>query len=398
MSVTAPQGFTAAAVAAAIKPNTTRLDVALVASEIPATLGAVFTLNEVKAAPVRWSQKVQRGGGSVRAVLLNAGNANACWGKGAAVVSRRSAQATAKALGCSAQEIMVASTGPIGVPLPLDNLLDAVPKAAAALQGSKQAAHGAAQAIMTTDLQPKQAVAAARVGQRVYKVGGMAKGSGMIHPNMATMLSVITCDAPLSRSQAQRLLEAAVARSFNTISVDGDTSTNDCVFLLCNGAAGGKVAARSKAEATLAAALQTVCDALAEAIAVDGEGAQKLIVMHVVGARSDAQAAIIARTIISSPLVKTAVAGGDPNWGRVLMAAGRAGVPLRQEQLSLRIGRHQVAKNGEAVPAAEAPAAKTMQGKRVEMELTVGGGRGTATAKGCDLTHGYVDINAHYRT
>jgi glutamate N-acetyltransferase / amino-acid N-acetyltransferase len=229
-------------------------------------------------------------------------------------------------------------------------------------------------------------------------VGGMAKGAGMIHPHMATLLGVITTDAPLAPAQAHRILAAAVDRSFNTVTVDGDMSTNDSILLLANGAAGGKIAAGSRVERAVAGGILEVCWALAVAVAADGEGASKLFVVRVTGAHSDDDARQIARTVASSLLVKTAVHGGDPNWGRVLAAAGRAGVALDPDALDLKIGGHWVARAGAVHPGGEAGAARHLQGRRIEMELAIGRGRGTAAALGCDLTAGYVAINAHYRS
>jgi glutamate N-acetyltransferase/amino-acid N-acetyltransferase len=226
----------------------------------------------------------------------------------------------------------------------------------------------------------------------------MVKGAGMIHPHLATLLGVITTDAPLAPAQAQRLLVAAVERSFNAVTVDGDTSTNDSILLLANGASGGRIPPGSRAERTLARALDDVAWALAEAVAADGEGATKLLVVRVTGARNGADARRVARTVASSLLVKAAVHGGDPNWGRVLAAAGRSGVPLDPGELELRIGGHRVVRAGAAHPGAEAAAARHLRGRRVEMELAIGRGRAAAAALGCDLTPGYVAINAHYRS
>jgi glutamate N-acetyltransferase/amino-acid N-acetyltransferase len=251
---------------------------------------------------------------------------------------------------------------------------------------------------MTTDTHPKEHAVRVRAAGRIYTVGGMAKGAGMIHPQMATLLGVITTDAPLSPAQAARLLTAVVERSFNAITVDGDTSTNDCVFLLANGAAGGRVAPRSAAERQIARALAQVAWTLARAVAADGEGAEKLVTLRVTGAPNEAAARRIARAVLASPLVKTAVHGGDPNWGRVLAAAGRAGVGLDPDALDLVIGGHRVARAGVADPTGEPGAARHLRGREIEMSLVVGRGPGQAVALGCDLTSRYVAINAHYRS
>lgn len=403
-AVTAARGFYAGVAAAGIKPGTTRDDLALVLSERPAVAAGVFTTNLVKAAPVVWSARVVRAGRPVHGVLLNSGNANACTGRAGSDAVRKTARGLAvlvselREASVPPEAFLICSTGVIGVPFPSERLLPALPELVVGLKSTPAAASGAARAIMTTDTKSKEAVARFRAGGRSYTIGGMAKGSGMIHPNMATMLAVLTTDAPLAAGAARRLLRAAVAESFNMITVDGDTSTNDCVLLLANGAAGGRLAPGSGAEAAFAAALGVVCHDLARQVAADGEGARKLLSVTVRGARTTAQARILARTVASSLLVKTAVHGGDPNWGRVLAAAGRAGVPLNPARLDLSIGGHQVARGGAARPAGEAGAAKHLQGTKIRMELTVGDGPATATALGSDLSAEYVAINADYRS
>jgi glutamate N-acetyltransferase/amino-acid N-acetyltransferase len=369
-----------------------------VISDRPAVAAGVFTANQVQAAPVVWSRAVVGARRPVRAVLLNSGNANACTGAPGHAAVERSTAALASALSCDPREVLVASTGVIGVRLPVERLTAAMRGLAARLAAGPRAAAAAARAILTTDTRAKQHAVRVRIAGRSYVVGGMAKGAGMIHPHMATLLGVITTDAPLAPGQAQRLLAAAVEHSFNAVTVDGDMSTNDSIMLLANGAAGGKIASGSRAEHMLAGALHRVAWALAEAVAADGEGATKLLVVRVTGARSHADARHVARTVASSLLVKAAVHGGDPNWGRVLAAAGRAGVALDPGALELHIGGHCVARAGAAHPGTEAAAARHLRGRRVEMELAIGRGRATAAALGCDLTSGYVAINAHYRS
>jgi glutamate N-acetyltransferase/amino-acid N-acetyltransferase len=331
-------------------------------------------------------------------VLLNSGNANACTGKPGDKATRDSAADVAARLGVATDAVLVASTGVIGVPMPVERLRAGLAPLVRGLAPGARGATRAARAIMTTDTVPKQQARRLRAGGRTYVVGGMAKGAGMIHPDMATMLAVVTTDAPLGRAQAKRLLRDAVAVSFNALTVDGDTSTNDCVLLLANGAAGGRVAPGSAAERAVATALTSVCSALAEAIAADGEGAHKLLIVRVRGAATAAAARRVARTIASSMLVKTAVHGGDPNWGRVLAAAGRAGVRLDPAALRLEIGGHLVARRGAAHAAGERAAARHLRGKRVEMDLVIGRGPGSARAMGSDLSADYVRINAHYRS
>lgn len=396
-AVVAARGFRAASSAAGIKASGSP-DLALIVSDHDAVCAGVFTTNRVKAAPVVWSQTVVRSRRSVRAVLINSGNANACTGAHGETAVRRTAGSLARALDIEPGEILLASTGVIGVPLPIDRVLAALPHAVQGLGGTPAHGHGAAKAILTTDTRTKEYVATARLGKRLVRVGGMAKGAGMIHPSMATLLGVITTDAPLSRAQARRLLASAVWPSFNAISVDGDTSTNDCVFLLANGAAGGRIPSGSAAEARIAEALTDVCAVLARMVAADGEGARKLIEVTVRGARSSSDARTIARAIASSSLVKAAVHGCDPNWGRVFAAAGRAGVPVRLERMELRIGGHLVAKGGAALAGRQGKAATHLRNKSVTLDLSIGNGAGTAIALGCDLSPEYVSINAEYRT
>lgn len=396
-AVTAPRGFRAAGVSAGIKESG-RPDLALIVSDQGAVSAGVFTTNRVKAAPVLWSQAVVRSGRSVRAVLINSGNANACTGAAGRQAVRRCAAELSRTLETDSNRILVASTGVIGVPLPVDRVVKAVPGLATRIKDTPAGGVAAANAILTTDTRPKEHVATSRAGGRVYTVGGMAKGAGMIHPAMATLLGVITTDAPLSRGQARRLLVEAVGPTFNAISIDGDMSTNDCVLLLANGAAGGWIAPGSAGEQRVAEAIQEVCAALARMVAADGEGARKLLSVTVRGARSSMDARTVARAIASSSLVKAAVHGGDPNWGRVFAAAGRAGVPVRVEQMELRIGGHLVASGGTAVRGHERLAAGHLRKRNVEIALSIGRGKGAGTALGCDLSPEYVAINAEYRT
>jgi glutamate N-acetyltransferase/amino-acid N-acetyltransferase len=331
-------------------------------------------------------------------VLLNSGNANACTGHDGEEATRQSAMAVARSVRCSPHEVLIASTGVIGVRFPTSRLVGAIPDLVAGLRGTRTGGSQAARAILTTDRRAKETAVRVRTGGVTYVVGGMAKGAGMIHPQMATMLAVVTTDAPLGQAQADRLLRRACDDTFNTLTVDGDTSTNDCVFLLANGVAGGAIAPHSAAEASFLLALRQVCAQLAEAVAADGEGAGKLIVVRVEGARTERDARQVARTIAASNLVKTAVHGGDPNWGRVLAAAGRAGVRFDASALDLAIGGHCVARRGAAHPTGERGAARHMRGKRVEMVLGLGAGAATGTAFGSDLSADYVRINAHYRS
>lgn len=394
--VTAPRGFSAGTARAGIKPGSRKPDLALVVSERPAVAAGVFTTNLVQAAPVVWSRRIVRGRQRTRAVLVNSGNANACTGRDGDRATATSAAAVAAGIGCARNAVLVASTGVIGVPFPIARLTAGVPGLCRNLRATAAAARAAARAIMTTDTRVKEAEASVRAGGRTYTVGGMAKGAGMIHPQMATMLAVLTTDAPLTQAQAQRLLRVAVDDSFNAVTVDGDTSTNDCVLLLANGVAGGRMTGASLE--AVARALRRVCAHLAEAVAADGEGARKLLVVRVAGARSRADARLVARTVAASNLVKAAVHGGDPNWGRVLAAAGRAGVRLDPDALDLRIGGHLVARHGAAHPQGERGAARHLRGRRITFDLRIGSGAAQATALGSDLSAEYVRINAHYRS
>jgi glutamate N-acetyltransferase/amino-acid N-acetyltransferase len=377
--------------------------VALVVSGSPGVIASVFTTNALTAAPVQWSQSLAAQAPwrrQARAILYNSGNANACTGPAGMQATRRCVQGVAAALDIAPQAVWVASTGIIGVPLPTAGLCAAIPKLACDLRRGVQAARAAACAIMTTDTCHKMAHATVDIGGQRYILGGMAKGAGMIHPNMATLLACITCDAPLQHAQAQRLLRGAVTRSFNTLSVDHDTSTNDCAFFFCNGAAGGQVPPHSAAEAALAAGLEKLCIQLAEAIAQDGEGATCLIRCTVHGARSAVQAALIARSIVASPLVKCAVTGQDPNWGRIVAAAGAAGVALQLHHLELDIENVAILRAGTPVqaPATARRARAAMSKNPLHLRLRVGKGPGQAVARGCNLTHAYVTLNAEYPT
>jgi glutamate N-acetyltransferase/amino-acid N-acetyltransferase len=390
-------GFFASGVAAGIKPDA-QLDLALVTSEPPAQMAAVFTQNVVKAAPVIYSLGQQAKKHLAQAVLINSGNANACTGAQGMTDVLACTAALAQSLPGAAQQTWAASTGVIGVALPTQALISAVPSLVRGLTADARGATKAAQAILTTDRVAKMASLQVRAAGRSYHIGAMAKGAGMIHPNMATMLAVVSCDAPLTRAQCRRLLLPAIKASFNAACVDGDTSTNDCVFFLANGAKGGHIAPHSAAEAKLGEALAAVCMQLAEAIVTDGEGASKLLVFDVLGARTNAQAQQIARCVVSSPLVKTALTGADPNWGRIVAAAGRAGVAFDPNALMLQVGAVKLVARGCEVPNAAPRAQRLMRHKRVHMTLRVGDADGQGRALGCDLTHGYVDINAHYRS
>ncbi|WP_376792088.1 bifunctional glutamate N-acetyltransferase/amino-acid acetyltransferase ArgJ, partial [Thermoflexus sp.] len=335
MSVTAPQGFRAAGVACGIKTSGA-LDLALVASTRPCTAAAVFTTNQVKAAPVRYSQTLfARRRAGFRAVIINSGNANACTGPRGLSDVHRVVEFAGFLLGFPPDTILMMSTGVIGVPLPVDKIQDGLMRAVPAL--SEAGGEDAARAIMTTDTRPKMAVRRLTLNGVPVTIGGMAKGAGMIHPQMATMLALITTDAAIEAERLETLLRAAVDASFHRITVDGDQSTNDTVMILANGAAG--VPVDENAMPLFQEALTDLCIELAQAIVKDGEGATKFVEIRVRGARTASEARRIARHIARSPLVKTAFYGEDPNWGRILAAAGAAGVSLDPDAISLWIQR-----------------------------------------------------------
>lgn len=393
--VCAPQGFLASGVYAGIR-STDRADVALVAATEAVPTAALFTTNLVVAAPVVVSRE-HVADGRVRAVAINAGNANAATGDAGLAAARDTARAVGEALGCAPTEVLVGSTGVIGVPLPVERLIDAIPAAVEALSTSGGA--DAAQAIMTTDTFAKEVAVRCEIGGRMVTVGGMAKGSGMICPNMATMLAVLTTDAPLEPSTCDALLRAVVGVSFNRVTVDADTSTNDMCVLMASGKAGGTPFTSGSDElVALTEVLTDVAVALARSIARDGEGATRLVSVTVTGAPSDADAERCARTIGESPLVKTAVFGHDANWGRVAAAAGRSGVVFDPSRLSIDLLGIPVCRDGMTVPFDEGEALRRFDDPEVAIDVDLGAGDGAATVWTCDLSYDYVRINGDYRT
>jgi glutamate N-acetyltransferase/amino-acid N-acetyltransferase len=393
--VTAPSGFRTAGVACGIKKSGA-LDLALVVADAPAAAAGVFTTNKAQAAPVLVSREhLVLGGGLARAVVVNSGCANACTGPEGMAVARSSAGFVASIIGCAPEQVLVASTGVIGVQLDLDKLRKGAGEAATAL--SKHAHGDAARAIMTTDRAPKSAAVSVTTPAGTFRVGGMAKGAGMIEPHMATMLGFITTDADVFPPLLQRALREAADVTFNAITIDGDTSTNDTVFLLASGASGVHI--DEAAYAGFAAALREVCGTLARAIVRGGEGATKLVAVSASGAASDADAKRAAHTIANSLLVKTAIHGGDPNWGRLLAAAGRAGVAFDVEHATVRIGPVVLFKDGVPFDDRAPEAAAYLAGTDLDIEVGLGaGGSHAATVWTCDLSAEYVAINAEYRT
>ena len=391
--VTAPCGFEASGVRCGLKRRGP--DMALVYSVAPAVGAGMFTTNRVQAAPVLVS-KDRVGRGNLHGVIVNSGNANACTGPQGYHDAVAMAEQTAEALGVSARSILVCSTGVIGHALPMDRIEVGIGKAAAAL--NPEGGDGAAAAIMTTDTRPKSVAVEFELAGRPVRVGGMAKGSGMVAPHLATMLAFITTDAELAPDLLQASLSSAVERSFNRVTVDGDTSTNDAVLLLANRQAEAGMITRRRGLHRFQAALDVVCSHLAREIARDGEGASKLIEVYVCGAESERDALRSARTIANSPLVKTAIGGGDPNWGRVMAAAGRAGVRFRADGVELRLGDVCVVQGGAAAGYDLAAAEAAVAGPEVTVTLDLHAGAHEATVWTCDLTAKYVKINAAYHT
>ena len=392
--VTAPLGFRAAAVASGIKPG--RPDLALVVADAPCAAAGVFTRNLAQAAPVVVSRE-HLASGRARAIVVNAGCANAGTGPAGLADTRETAEIVGHTIGCPAEQVLVASTGVIGVRLPMEKVRAGIAEAARLI--SRHSGADAARAILTTDTRPKEIAVGFRNGDETCVVGGMAKGAGMIAPNMATMLAFFTTDAAVEPALLHRALGNAVGESLNRISVDGDTSTNDCAILLASGA---RIAPPIEREGPafdgFQAALAEAAARLAEMLVRDGEGVTKVARVVVEGARTPAEADRVARTIAESPLVKTALHGGDPNWGRVLACVGRAGVPLDVARVAIWIGDVPVAEKGAALDYEEKTAAAAMQEDPVRLRVRLGEGQASGWMWTSDLSRGYVDINAHYRS
>jgi glutamate N-acetyltransferase/amino-acid N-acetyltransferase len=392
--VTFAAGFTAGAVYAGIKtPGPDKLDLAILASDRPAVVAGIFTTNAFCAAPVIVSRAIVAAG-RARAVIVNAGNANACTGEQGVLDAREMASLTGSKIGVAQDEVLVASTGVIGVPLPMDLIRDG----AASVELKAAGAAEFSRAIITTDTHPKSAGAELELGGKTVRIGGSAKGAGMIHPNMATLLAFVTTDAAVDREFLQTALSRAGGDSFNMITVDGDTSTNDTLVVLANGAAGNPVVTGGEDGEKFTAALTYVCGELAKAIVADGEGATKLIRVDVRGAASDEDARSAARSVVRSPLVKSAVYGSDPNWGRVLCAIGYSGAKVDPMAVDLFVGGVQLVKAGAPVPGSREAAEPVMQKKEVTFVADLHVGGAAATAWGCDLTEAYVVENSAYTT
>ena len=392
--VATARGFRASGISAGIKANKNP-DLALIVSDTPATAVAVFTINKAQAAPVLVSKEhLAKSGGVVRAIVVNSGCANACTGASGMDAAREMASETAKLVGCAPEQVLVASTGVIGVGLPMDKIKSGLPPAFAAL--SSDSGPQAARAIMTTDPFPKEACATVTIGGKTVTIGGMAKGSGMIEPMMATMLGFVTTDAKVAQPVLQRALVDVVNDTFNAITVDGECSTNDTVMLLANGQSGATVTDAEYAE--FVRGLRAVCLELALGIVRGGEGATKLVTVTVSGAASSADARKAAKAIANSPLVKTAIHGGDPNWGRLIAVAGRAGVAFELERAKVTIGSIVLFDNGRPYDDRAPQAAEYLKGTDLSVGVDLGAGSVSSTVWTCDLTAEYVKINADYRT
>lgn len=400
--VTAAKGFLAASCAAGIKYQG-RPDMAMIYSEVPCKSAGTFTTNVVKAAPVKWDRQQVESGEPAQAVVVNAGIANACTGEEGMEYCRKTAEAAGSALGIAAGAVLVASTGVIGKQLPMDRIAAGVKVLAGDLGGSLEKGEAASRAIMTTDTKNKQAAVQVEIGGVVVTVGGMCKGSGMIHPNMCTMLSFITTDAAISKELLVKALRDDIQDTYNMISVDGDTSTNDTVLVLANGMAGNpEITQEGDAYKAFCGALHVVNETLAKKMAGDGEGCTALFEVTVKGAESKAQAVTLAKSVITSNLTKAAIFGHDANWGRILCAMGYSGAQFDPEKVDLffesAAGKLQIIENGVALDYSEEEATKILSEPEVTAVADIKMGAFTATAWGCDLTFDYVKINADYRS
>ena len=400
--VCAPKGFRAGGVACGIKASSTKRDLALIYSESPCAAAGVFTTNRVKAASVLISQEhIEKG--ALRAVIANSGNANACTGEEGFDAARKMANLVAKRFEIDPAQVAVASTGVIGQPLPIDLIENNIGNLLNSLRDDEAGNDAALEAIMTTDIRKKEAAVEIEIDWKPVRIGAIVKGSGMIHPNMATMLCFITTDAAVSPEYLDSCLRSAVQRSFNRITVDGDTSTNDMVIIMANGAAGNTLMTDLTPGAELfAGALESLCMNLARATARDGEGATKLVSVTVFGTENEETAETLAKAVASSNLVKAACFGADANWGRILCAMGYSGADFDPDDVDIVFaseeGEIQVCAGGESLPFSEEDAKQILQKEDIEIRIRAGDGYGSATAWGCDLTYDYVKINGDYRS
>jgi glutamate N-acetyltransferase / amino-acid N-acetyltransferase len=394
-----PRGFRFAAAACGLK-KTGALDLALLSSDLPASAAAVFTQNLVVAAPVLiCKQHLRASKGRMRAVVVNAGNANCATGSQGQDAAVRTVAEAAKRFGCPTQEVFVCSTGVIGVQLPVEKILRALPKLSRNRRPSARSFAEVSLAICTTDTRPKTAAASLKMAGKRIHLAGCAKGAGMIHPNMATTLAFVVTDAAIAPALLQRTLKEVTARTFNSISIDGDTSTNDTLLVLANGASGAPAIRNgTAAHRAFSLALEEVCRSLALQIVADGEGAQRVIEIEVRGAKTEAAARRIAETIATSPLVKTAFAGGDPNWGRIFAAAGRSGVRFDPALVDIKMAGIPVLRRGQPLDFNERAASNKLLAEHVPILVDLHAGKSAARYWTCDMTAEYVRINASYRT
>lgn len=400
--VTAAKGFKAAAAAAEIKYKG-RTDMAMVYSEVPCVAAGTFTTNVVKAAPVKWDQDIVYNHPSAQVVICNSGIANACTGAEGYGYCKETAVAAAEVLNVAADSVLVASTGVIGMQVPIDRIKNGVKMMAPKLDGSLEAGTEAAKAIMTTDTRKKEVAVQVEIGGKTVTIGGMCKGSGMIHPNMCTMLGFVTTDAKISKNMLQEALSEDVKDTYNMVSVDGDTSTNDTVLLLANGLAENpEITEKGEDYETFKAALNYINTSLAKKIAGDGEGATALFEVKIIGAESKEQAVTLSKSVVTSSLTKAAIYGHDANWGRILCAMGYSGAQFDPEKVDLyfesKAGKIKIIENGVATDYSEEEATKILSEEAVTAIADVKMGDVTATAWGCDLTYDYVKINADYRS
>lgn len=397
-SITTPKGFKAGGLHCGLK-KTTRHDLGAIVCEVPAAAAGVYTTNVFQAAPIKVTRDSIESDGYLRAVIVNSGNANAVTGKQGEADAFEMRSRFAESIGVSADQVAVASTGVIGENLKMDKVRAGIDALPAQLQADRHAADGFCQAILTTDLVQKMVCVAVEIDGQTVHIAGAAKGSGMIHPNMATMLGFVTTDAAIGSESLQTLLREATNYTFNMITVDGDTSTNDMLVAMASGLAGNnELTPAHEGWTAFSAGLRHVCEVLAKAIARDGEGATKLVEVQVHGAVNDEAANAIAKTVIGSSLVKSAVFGADANWGRIIAAVGRAGQPVNPETVDVRIGDIVTLEQSRPVAFDEDAALEYLKGDTVVIRVDLHMDNGTATAWGCDLTYDYVRINAAYRT
>lgn len=397
-SVTSPKGFSASGIHCGLK-KTDAPDLALILSDVPAQTAGVYTKNIVKGLSLQRTIEIVNSRDSVRGVLINSGIANACVGADGRKDADDAADAAAQLAGCSAEEILTCSTGVIGQRLNMNAILSGIPSAFSALSDSPEGGHDAMRAMMTTDTVPKESTATIEAGTKTITLSGMAKGSGMIHPNLATMIGIITTDAKISKSLLQELLSRAVTHTFNRVSVDGDTSVCDTVLILANGLSGADEIQSGTPECDLFfEALTQVCTDISRMIARDGEGATKLIEVEVTGAATEQDAYLIVLAVCRSPLCKTAIFGEDANWGRILTAAGYSGASFDPEKIDISIGSLPVCKNGSALPFDESEAKKILKKDEVLISIALREGEYSDRMWTCDFSYDYVKINGSYRT